>query len=832
MSRPEWLSVVWQDLRYAARGLRARPGFTTAVVVTLALGIGANAAMFSIVDRLLFRPPPMLASPALTHRVYLASTYRGKENVAGSAQYARYVDLTRDTRSFARTAEVTERKLAIGTGTDAREMQVGVVSASFFGFFDAPPALGRYFTADEDKVPQGASVAVLSWGMWQTQYGGRTDVLGQQLHIGPTVYTVIGVAPKGFVGLWSDQPPVAFIPITTYAATMGFSIKGETWYGTYHWTWASMIAQRKPGVSVEAATADLTDAYRRSYRAELEANPHDGPPIELRKPHGFLGSILRERGPNQSSVAKVASLVGAMAVLVLLIACANVANLLLSRALRRRREIAVRLALGVSRGRLLSQLLTESLLLSVLGGFAGIFVGQWGARALRAVFVPDGVDQSVAGDPRTILFAGLAVVLAGLLTGLAPVWQARRTDLTRDLKTGTREGQLHHSGARVALLVVQGALSVVLLVGAGLFVRSVQHVRALRMGYDVDPILIVDFNMRGVELDSVRAVALRRDVAEAARSVPAVAEVAQGVTLPFWSMWSTGLHVAGIDSVDKLGQFDLNAVTPEYFATMGTRIVRGRGIQSSDVEHAPLVMVVSEGMAKTLWPGKDALGQCVKVNADTMPCTTVVGVAENIRDNTIAPSDSGLFYYLSLPQWHPQQAMLYVRMRGDAGAQVETLRRKLQGLMPGASYVTVTPFSDIVGSETRSWRLGATVFVAFGVLALTLATIGLYSVIAYNVLQRTHEMGVRIALGAQFRDVVRLIVGQGLRLGLVGIVLGGAIAYGAAKWVKPLLFEESPRDPVVFALTLGVMIVVAAAASFIPARRAARVEPSIALRSE
>jgi predicted permease len=827
-----WWDVFVRDLRYALRGLRARPGFATAVVLTLALGIGANAAIFSVVDRLLFRPPPLLSEPALTHRIYISSMFRGEPFVSGSIQYARYVDLTKWTKSFERTAEVTTRKLAIGVGTAAREMQVGAVSASFFGFFDAPPELGRYFGAAEDAPPEGNPVVVLSYAMWQTRYGGRADVLGSTLQIGPTVYTVIGVAPKGFAGLWPEQPPVAYIPISSYAAGVDIRLTGEHWWDTYHWTWANMIAQRKPGVTIAAANADLTSALKRSYQAadekygETQVNKD-----ERSRNHALAASILSERGPRQSSTAKVAALVAGMALVVLLIACANVANLLFARALRRRREVAVRLALGVSRKRLLSQLLTESLLLAVLGGVAGLIVAQWGGAALRALFLPPGSDSPVMTDTRTLLAVGAAVIVAGILTGLAPAFQAGRTDLTLDLKAGQREGVIHKSRTRVALLILQGALSVVLLVGAGLFVRSLNNVRGVRLGYDPDSVLVADLAMRGVALDSAQSLALRRRLLERAQAIPGVEHAALNVTLPFWSTWSMGMNVAGVDSARLREEYDLNSVSPDYFATMGTRIVRGRGIEAGDVAGAPGAAVVSNSMAKKLWPTEDPIGKCIRIGADSTPCYYVVGLAEDIKNSKLS-DDPGLFYYLSAEQYHPEQTGLLLRTHGDARSQAENVRRELQKLMPGVSYITVTPFADIIGKQMQSWSLGATMFMVFGALALVLATIGLYGVMAYNVVQRSHEMGVRIALGAQEGDVVWLVVRQGLLLAAVGILLGGVATFLAAKKIGPLLFDVSPRDPVVYGSVVFGMLAVAAAASFVPARRAARVNPNVALRAE
>ncbi len=712
------IDALLADLRHAARQLARSPGFTLGVVLTLALGIGANVAMFSVVDRMLFRPPPLLHDPGATHRLYLARTFSGKEQASGYMQYARYVDLTSWTTAFARTAAFTEQDLAIGVGAEAREMRVGIVTAGFFGFFDAPPALGRYFTTAEDSPPNGTAVAVLAYAFWQTRYGGRREALGSTLQIGPTLYTIIGVAPEGFAGLWPVQRPVAFIPITSHASAMAAGRRGESWWTTYHWQWLSMLGQRKAGVTVAAANADLSNAFLRSYAAQRPGSP-GLTPAEIARPRAFVASVLSERGPNESSFAKVATWISGVALIVLLIACANVANLLLARALRRRREIAIRLALGVSRARLLSQLFTESVLLAVLGGLAGVLVADWGGAVLRAQFLAKSSEVSVMGDTRTLLFGGVAAVCAGLLTGLAPAL-TQHADVAGDLKAGAREGTFQRSRVRIALLVLQGALSVVLLVGAGLFVRSLRHVRVIPLGYDVDTVLLVDLNLRGTQLDSGRNVELRRELLETAQAIPGVEHASRQLTVPFWSTWNMDLHVAGIDSVHRLGEFDLNAVTPQYFSTLGTRLLRGRGIEAQDGEHAPRVMVVSQAMAKTLWPGRDPLGQCVRVGADTAPCSYVVGVAENIKSQQLG-DDPGLFYYLSTAQWHPGQGGLFIRTRGEATRYVETIRRRLQQLMPGAAYVTVTPLRDILGEQTRSWQLGATMFLAFGALALALA---------------------------------------------------------------------------------------------------------------
>jgi predicted permease len=828
--RADWWESIVQDVRYAVRNLRRAPAFSLAIVLTLGLGIGANAAMFSIVDRMLFRAPPLLRNPSLMHRVYLAQTDRNHRTVVNALPYALYVDLSKETASFARTAEAEEEDMAVGVGADARERRVNVVSASFFGFFDAQPVLGRFFNAADDTPPEGRAVVVLSYGFWQTRYGGRADVLDSTVQIGSGLFRVIGVAPARFVGLWPNQPPVAFIPVAHWASISDESWDMRlTWPTNYSWTFAEMIAERRPGVNLAAANVALANATGRSYQAELAKHSQSSP--ILYHPRAFAASILSERGPNESAFAMVAAWVSGVTIIVLLIACANVANLLLARAIGRRREIAVRLALGISRARLLSQLLTESLLLASLGGIAGVLFAQWGGALLQARFLPGDSPSSVLHDPRTLLFAGSAAIGAGLLTGLLPALQTRRADLTADLKAGAREGTYRRSRMRTTLLLLQGVLSMVLLVDAGLFVRSLRHVRDVPLGYDAKPVLGIALNMRGTKLDSAHQVLLRERLLDAARGVSGVEHASRAVMMPFTGTQSTSLYVADIDSVARLGEFDYNVVSPDYFATMGTRILRGRGITAQDAKNAPRAMVVSEAMAKALWPGKDAMGRCVRVNVATTPCAYVVGIAENIKAQQLS-GDPGLMYYLSSAQFVPQQGIVLVRVRGDAEDAAEAVRRALQREMPGTSYITVVPLSLVLGEQTRSWELGAAMFTAFGVLAIVLAAIGLYSVTAYSVAQRTHELGVRITLGAQLKDVVRLVVMEGVTIAGSGIVIGSAIAFAVGPLLAPLLFDESPRDPEVFGAVAAVLIMAALLATLIPASRAVRVDPVEALRAE
>ena len=702
--RAEWWSAFAQDLRYAVRGLRLKPGFALAVVLTLGLGIGANATMFGIVDRLLFRPPAFLVAPASASRLYFATTRRGKETITSSAGYRPYLDLKENTTSFDAMTPFYADKLAVGEGVATTEMRVAVSAADLWRMFDVKPVVGRFFTDAEDEPPTGTPVAVLSYAYWQTQFGGRRDALGSLVSIGSAKYTVIGVAPEGFVG-FSPDPVIAFVPISAEASAEGIGNGRIPWYQNYGLIWFDVFARRKPGVAAATADAELNHAFQLSYKKMLTVNAKR-PKFEIAKPRAFTAPVLRDRGPEENPSAKVATWLIGVAGVVLLIACANVMNLLLARALRRRREIAVRIALGVSRGRLLMQLLIESVLLASLGGVAGLALAQWGGGIMRtALLNEDTAAISAFTDGRTLMVVALLVVTAGLLTGLAPIFQATRDDVAAALKAGAREGSVQRSRLRSGLLVFQAALSVVLLVGAGLFLRSLVNVRNLRMGYDAQRLAWIELTARDEKSDSVHDVLLRQQLVERAQQLPVAEHAARALTVPFWSTWQVPLFVAGIDSVAALGNFTLQAASPDFLRTMGTRLVRGRDFTSGDGEHAPRVMIVGESMARRLWPQEDALGKCVRFMADTMPCTTVVGVAEDVRRSSLSETET--HYYLPIDQFRPQEGGLFIRTRGDAAKHADEIRRALQPLMPGTSYVTVTPMSTIIAPEVRSWKLGA-----------------------------------------------------------------------------------------------------------------------------
>jgi predicted permease len=819
---------VQQDIRYALRGLRRSPAFTATVIATLGLGIGANAAMFGVVDRLMFRPLPYLRDPATVHRVYLQTNARGRVLTTTVFPYTRYLDLQRATSSFSQSAAFSLNTWAIGSGDAAREEPIAAVSASFFAFFGARPSLGRFFDASEDVVPRGAAVAVLDHGYWERELGAR-NVIGESIQISTLAYTIIGVAPKGFVGVATQRTPAAYVPITTVGANEGGS-SGRDYFSSYRWDFTSMLVRRRPGVTVETATADLTQAYVKSRDLARLQMPTVAP-ATVARPVGIAGPVKTAAGPGANLESRTLLWITGVAVIVLLIACANVTNLMLARILSRRREIAMRLALGVSRRRLMAQLLTESLILALAGCVAGILVAQWGGAALRALLLSDG-DATIVTDWRTLAVAAGCAVGAATLTAMGPALLAIRGDLATTLRAGMRAGAYQRSRMRSALLVLQGALSVALLVGAGLFVKSQSKVRALPLGYDADQVLIAYPNARTVRMDSVARVQLHRALVDAAATVPEVEATTFIDSRPFATNMAL-LYVEGIDTVQKLGRFDLQVTTPDYFRVMGTHIVRGRAFNAEDRFGTPLVSVVSASMAKALWPDKDAIGQCIRISSNTAPCTRVIGIAEDAAYETFT-DDRRFVQYVPVEQLHPDWGnKMLLRVRGArADASVDVVRRALQRAMPGDGYVTVQPFADLVDAQRRSWDLGATMFVAFGALAMLVAAVGLYGVIAYNVAQRTHELGIRIALGAQWRDIVRLVVQQGVAFAVAGIAIGLSVALVAARWIQPLLFQQSATDPATFAAVAAIILLVALAASAIPASRASRADPNAALRSE
>ena len=813
---------MFQDLRYALRTLARSPGLSLAAVLTLGLGIGANSAMFGVVDRLFFRPPAHVVDPDRVVRLYVTTTTPSwGTNTSPIGTYPRYEDLRDHARSFAAVASYGRGRFSLGLGPQAEPVMGQLVTASFFSVLGVRPELGRFFGADEDSVGRAAHVAVLSREFWVRRFGADRAVLGKTLQLGRTVYTVIGVTPQGFTGIDLEVPDL-WLPLTAAAP----EVMGPAALGPRFFWLSGVLARLGPRVSPEQAATEATAIYRSQF---VQSGDSTGTIS--------LGSVHEAIGPLASRDAKLSVWLGAMCAIVLLIACANVANLLLARAVQRKREIAVRLALGASRRRLARLLFADCVVLAVLGGLAALLVTLWVGPVLSSSLLSD--STTTAGlDTRVLFFTTIAVLVTALLAGFAPAYHASAPDLSVALKSGEREGTFQRSRLRTGLLVGQVALTLVLLTGAGLFVSSLRHVQGLRLGFDADRLIVASVDLERLGYKRAAANALYEDMRERVKRLPGVAGASLAVGHPFGWAFAVTLFVPGWDSLPQAtsGGPYFEAVTPDYFRTMGAALRRGRSLVPTDVAGAQRVAVVNETMARRYWPGQDPLGKCLKIISPAAPCTEVVGVVEDARLNRVTNEGGAIQYFIPLAQADsvtssPVTALL-VRTNGPADALVGAVRRTIQETAADLPYPSIDPMPRLFASQLRPWRLGSILLSLFGALGLVLAAIGLYGVLNYVVSQRTQEMGVRIALGAGRREILGLVMGQALRVTGWGLVLGTAAALAVGRAIASLLYGIKPHDPLVLSVVILILGTVAVVASYLPARRATNVDPMVALRHE
>jgi len=597
----------------------------------------------------------------------------------------------------------------------------------------------------------------------------------------------------------------------------------------YHWQFLEVVAKRKPRIASAAAEADLTSVLNRSWIASGSSESER----TAANPRAVLGPVQIDRGPRARSDAEVAVWVGGVAAIVFLIACANVANLLLARAVARGSEISLRLALGAGFGRLTRQLFVESTMLAVAGGAGALLVARFVDLVVRKQLAS--VDAPALGgiDMRTVGIVALTTLAATLLIGMAPVLHARHRSVVQMLGGTRHTGRT--SRVRTWLLAAQLSLSVALLIGAGLFVRSLQNARGLHLGYDVEPIVVVNEHRRGDQrMPGAAWIELERRLSETAAHLPGAIAASPAASIPFWGYegYPLATDQQPKEQVSALGNFVLQSGSADYFRTMGTRITRGRGFTQDDRFDSPPVAAVSEGMARALWPGRDPLGQCLFIYVGpNPPCRTVIGVVEETHIQSLVDEREHT-YYVPLSQLQHATGTILVRVAGRGEDFVETVRQGLQPTMPGDAYVTAVPFSTMLAAPMRSWTLGATMFVGFGLLALVVAAVGLYSVIAYGIAQRRREIAIRLALGSTRQGVLRFVLSVGLTSVIASIALGCAIAFSAAGWIAPLLFRVSARDPVVYLVVGAGLFVVAVIATCMPARAAMRLDPNRVLRAE
>ncbi|HEU4564416.1 MAG TPA: ADOP family duplicated permease [Gemmatimonadaceae bacterium] len=828
--RERWWGHLRGDLRFTLRGLRTTPLFTVGVVLALSVGLGAAAAMYGTMRRLLLQPPPHVVAPEQLARPYFHYQLpEGKPRLFDRLSYPFYERMRDGVPGVGSVAAYEPGvEIVVGMGSDARTAHATLVSAGFWRTLGTRPLLGRFITDEEAHPATGARVVVLGHAYWQRRFGGDRAVVGTTLHLRGIAYQVIGVAPRGFRGVeWRETD--LWLPLHA-AVDVGWQrAKWHTLGGS-----ANMKFVVRPASG--ASRAGMESALGREHALMIFADePGLTPEGVMARPrtHVTLEEVTRpidSRGRRLTEATVTVWLVG-VAALLLLIACANVASLLLLRALRRRREIAVRLALGMTRGRLVAMLLLESALLSLLGAAGAAALAAIGGAWVRRVLLPNMVGESAGFDWRTLAAAAGAMVLTALLTGLAPVLQTRR-DVAGGLRDGAQHGATRRSTLYWGLLVSQTALSAVLLVGSGLFLRSLHRVTTMDLGVDTVHGLVVSVDFLGSGRTKREVAAFHERALERLRAIPGVRSASLATSAPLRGASGMLLrtHPGGEWVQTENGTPLGSEVAGDYFDAVGMRIVAGRGITTADRTGAPVV-VVNEALARLAWPGRSPIGECAYLAAAPDQCARVAGVARNAHTFRIR-EEQLLAMYVPLPPDDTEKRVLLVRVAPEARGIEGTIARAVQALDPVAPYVDVERLGDALNPEIRPWRLGAAVFTLFGALAALLAALGLYAAMAYAVTQRTREIGVRVAVGATVPRIMRLVFGDALRVTAAGIAAGLALALAAAPRIATLLFETPARDPLVFGAVALTLLAAASVATLQPAIRATRVDPTEALRNE
>ncbi len=819
----EWWSVppleaVMQDARYAARFLSRSPGFTAVAVISLALGIGANAAVFTVVDRLLLLPPPHVVDAGNVYAVNVRRVYDPTKPRPFSTgmMFPEIFALQETAMSFAAVVPYMSPGLwRLGRGPDAPRIKGSMVAGEFFDLLGVRPFAGRFFSPDDARPDAPEHAAVISHGFWERHFARAQNALGARLLLSGVDVTVIGVTPSGFTGVEMDAADV-WVPLES-VAPIRIQPNWKEWSGFG----AKAVVRLREGIAPSTADAEATLILRR-----LPERPPLAPAEETVR----LGSVIPGRAvAEQPAEVKVSTRLVIAAALVLLAACANLANLLLVRALSRRREIALRLAVGISRRRLVGQLVLESLIIAALGAGAALLAAKWGGAALRSLVFPQMQWASGTLDRRVLLFSMACAVVVALLATLAPAIRMTRSDVALALRSASPQLAMSTGRWRQGLLAVQVALSVVLIVGAAAFGQSLRRAYEFDMGVDVDRIIITRLFLEEDSLNSAGRRAMLDEALRRARGLPDVERVSIAESVPLSGNGVTRVSVPGRDS----GFSVIWSVTPDLQETLGFRLVRGRWIQPQDVRGNPVVLV-TETMARRLWPGMEAVGQCARFGADSSPCREVIGVIRDLRTRSIR-EEAPMAALLATPEPELRRELsgyLVVRTIGDPRTLLPQLHSALRDIRADLSTVEIRPLAQLLDYDYRPLRLGTAMFGTFAVLAVVLAGVGLFGILAFSVAQRTGELGIRSALGARGGDLVRLVVGEGLAIVAVGLVLGGLASWYASVAVQSLLFNTNVRSAVPFATAATLLGVVALCASAIPAWRATRVDPAIALRAE
>jgi putative ABC transport system permease protein len=804
---------LWQDLRYGARMLTKQPGFTLIAALTLALGIGANTAIFSVVNGVLLRPLPFDEAERLV-RVYVTAPARGIR--ANPASYLNFADWRAQNSVFDAIAAYSGASATFTGGAAPEQIEGVAASGDLFAVLKARPSAGRVFSS-ADEQQGNKNIVVISHGLWQRSFGGDPKIVGRQVTLDATGYTVIGVMPRGFRFPLEQRKTDYWVPLDPRSETN--QERGANYL--------NVTARLKPGVNLEQAWAEMT-----SIAGRLEQQYHDknaGRGLNLVPLHEALTGNLRR------ALLVLLAAVG----FVLLIACANVANLQLARAASRGREMAIRAALGAGRGRILRQLLTESLMIAALGGAIGLLLAAWGVDLLAAA-MPEDIPRAggIGLDARVLGFTAAITLGAGLAFGLAPALQSSKGDLTASLKEGGRGAGAGagHSRMRGLLVVTEVALSLVLLVGAGLLLKSFRHLLDVPPGFDPNGVLTATVALpSGAYREEARQSAFFEQALNRIAALPGVA--AAGVVDPMplgGSAAMNGFSVEGRppQSAGERPATNSRIISADYLKAMGIPLLRGRALSERDNAAAPRTMLINESFARRYFPNENPLGQRLRLTIAPNFVAEVVGVAGDVKHRGLDREAGPEAYvsYLQVPA--PIMSLVVRAAAGDPLNLAASVRQAVEQVDKDQPLADVKPMTAWLDESVARQRFNMLLLAVFAAVALLLAAIGIYGVVSYSVTERTREIGIRVALGAQRADVLRLVVRQGLALTLAGVACGVAGAFGLTRLMAGLLFSVTPTDPLTYVGVAALLVSVALLACWIPARRATKVDPMIALRCE
>ncbi len=826
------MQTFWQDIRYAARTLRKSPGFTIVAILTLGLGMAVNTTVFSVVNGLILRPLPVPHAEQIT----VLSSQQNGASTFQMFSYLDYQDVQRDTSGV--FSDVFGYRTTLGAlNADGRgdHCILSRVTGNYFSALGVKPALGRLILPSEGQTPGADSVVVLGYNYWQKRFGGDPSVVGKQVAIDGKSATIVGVAEKGFQGVYSIIDMDAYFPISAPFDALSDPQKIlHDEYSKRDNRSLLLLARLKPGVSIGQARAALNVEAERL--AENDPSADKGISIQI-----YPERLARPEPDPDATIPRVAVAFSILAALVLLVACFNIANVLLVRATAREREMGVRAALGAGRGRLIRQHLTESLMLSFLGAIAGFILATWSAGFLSSL--PLGTDLPVRfdfyPDARVYLFALVAVFVVAIVVGLVPALRVARTDVNALLREGGRsasEGRKRHI-VRNTLVAAQLAGSMLLLIVAGLFMRSLHNAENIDLGFNPDHVLNLSVDVNQLNYSEVRGRAFFQQVDDRIAALPGVVSVAQAFTVPLGVISSdVPVTIPGrtLPAGEQPPHIMKNQVTPNYFQTMQIPLLAGRGFTASDDEKAPRVAIVNETMARQFWPGESAIGRRFRDGDSTGKEIEIVGVAKDGSYKEISDQHTTPFFYVPAAQEYLPMRTIHVRTSVPPETLALAIESQIRELAPGLAVSQVETMSHSLEGVNGFFffRFGAQLTGAMGVLGLILAVVGVFSMVSYAAAQRTHEIGIRMALGAAPRDILNMVLRQSALVVGIGLAVGLALALAGTRALANLIVGVKPTDPVTFLTVAAVLSFVAVVACWIPARRATKVSPLVALRHE